>query len=170
MHDDVGTPHEALERLRVPQLGRLEAHPGQGRERDGPGRSGDVGCHDVEATCLAQELDDVRAEEARSTGHDDPTPAHAGILSKRAASPCPPPMHIVSTPYRASRRSISRSRLARIRPPVAPIGWPSEMPEPLTLTRSRSASVSFHSRKQAMTCAANASLISRRSTSAQSMP
>ena len=27
-----------------------------------------------------------------------------------------------------------------MRPPVAPIGWPSEMPEPLTLTRSRSAS------------------------------
>ena len=36
-----------------------------------------------------------------------------------------------------------------MRPPVAPIGWPSEMPEPLTLTRSRSASDSPQPRKQA---------------------
>ena len=59
--------------------------------------------------------------------------AHA--FSKIAAMPWPPPMHMVSRPYLPFRRCISRSRLARMRPPVAPIGWPREMPEPLTFSR-----------------------------------
>ena len=34
--------------------------------------------------------------------------------------------------------AISCSSVAMMRPPVAPIGWPIEMPEPLTLSRSKS--------------------------------
>jgi len=59
-------------------------------------------------------------------------PTHYGrsTRSKTAASPWPPPMHMVSSPYRAALRPISRASVARIRVPVAPTGWPSDMPEP----------------------------------------
>jgi Alcohol dehydrogenase GroES-like domain len=50
--------------------------------------------------------------------------------SHTAASPWPPPMHIVVSPWRASRRRISRASVHSVRAPVAPTGWPSEMPEP----------------------------------------
>ena len=56
--------------------------------------------------------------------------------------PCPPPMHIVSKANPPPRRFSSCSIVVRMRTPVAPIGWPSEMPEPLTLSRS-STSASF---------------------------
>ena len=88
-------------------------------------------------------------------------------LSKTAARPCPPPMHMVSSPYRAPRRFSSRASVASIRPPVAPTGCPSEMPEPCTFVRSRSAAANFHSRITASAWAANASLSSIRSMSRQ---
>ena len=69
-----------------------------------------------------------------------------------------------------SRRSSSRASVASIRPPVAPTGWPSEMPEPCTFVRSRSAPVNSHSRITASACAANASLSSMRSMSASVSP
>ncbi|OLT14175.1 hypothetical protein BJF79_03195 [Actinomadura sp. CNU-125] len=53
---------------------------------------------------------------------------------------------------------------------VAPTGWPSEMPDPLTLTRSQSPSARPHSRPTARTCAANASFSSMRSMSARVSP
>src|SRR5882757_7108484 len=55
--------------------------------------------------------------------------------------------------------------VARIRPPVAPTGWPSEIPEPLTFIRSKSAAPNFQSRVTASTCAAKASFSSMRSRS-----
>ena len=55
-------------------------------------------------------------------------------------------MHIVSTPNRLSRRRISWAIVARIRAPVAPTGWPNEIPEPLGLSRS-SVGSTFHSRR-----------------------
>src|SRR5690349_4324459 len=85
---------------------------------------------------------------------------HAEIRSNTAARPWPPPIHMVSSPYRASRSSSSRARVASIRPPVALTGCPSEMPDPRTLVRSRSASVNRHSRMHASAWAANASLSS----------
>ena len=45
-------------------------------------------------------------------------------------------MHMVSRPYLASRRSSSQAASRGCRAPVAPTGWPREMPEPLTLRRS----------------------------------
>ena len=57
-----------------------------------------------------------------------------------------------------------------MRAPVAPTGWPREMPDPWTLTRSQSASFRPHSRATARTCAANASFSSMRSTSASVIP
>ena len=54
-----------------------------------------------------------------------------------------------------------------IRAPLMPIGWPRAMPPPVTFSRSRS---NFSSRSQAITCAANASLISISSKSASVRP
>jgi hypothetical protein len=51
-----------------------------------------------------------------------------------AAMAWPKPMHIVARPYRASRRSSSETSVAVIRAPVAPSGWPSEMPPPFGFT------------------------------------
>ena len=56
----------------------------------------------------------------------------------------------------------------RIRPPVAPMGWPSEMPEPLTFSRSRSSQPQPFS--TASTCGAKASFSSTRSMSSQDRP
>ena len=50
-------------------------------------------------------------------------------------------MHIVARPYRSCLRHISRASVATILALVAPTGWPSEILEPLTLTRSWPASV-----------------------------
>jgi hypothetical protein len=60
--------------------------------------------------------------DAAGRSGDDRDAVHQDTRSNRAARPWPPPMHIVSRPYRASRRSISRSSVARMRPPVAPTG------------------------------------------------
>ena len=65
------------------------------------------------------------------------------------------------------RRLSSRASVASIRPPVAPTGWPSEIPEPCTFVRSRSAAPKPHSRITASACAANASLSSMTSMSLQ---
>src|SRR5262249_1895747 len=48
-----------------------------------------------------------------------------------AAIAWPKPMHIVARPKRASRRSSSETSVAVMRAPVAPSGWPREMPPPL---------------------------------------
>jgi hypothetical protein len=45
-------------------------------------------------------------------------------------------MHMVSSTKRDSRRRASYAAVASMRAPVAPTGWPSEMPEPLGFTRS----------------------------------
>src|SRR5580658_8577132 len=82
--------------------------------------------------------------------------------------PWPPPMHMVSRPYLPSRRFSSRSRLARMRPPVAPMGWPRLMPEPFTLSRSRSSQPQPLS--TASTWGAKASFSSTRSMSSQESP
>ena len=83
----------------------------------------------------------------------------------RTGRPCP------SRPRRrasrgrvvARRRFISCRRVVATRAPVAPIGWPSAIAPPLTLTLAMS---SDRSRAQAMTCAAKASFSSIRSMSA----
>ena len=63
------------------------------------------------------------------------------------------------------RRFSSRASVASIRPPVAPTGCPSEIPDPCTFVRSRSAAANFHSRITASAWAAKASLSSIRSMS-----
>ena len=54
--------------------------------------------------------------------------------STHMAMPMPPPMHSVARPFLASRLCISCSRVTRTRAPEAPIGWPSAIAPPLTLT------------------------------------
>src|SRR6476661_3310888 len=56
--------------------------------------------------------------------------------SKRPAAPWPPPMHIVTTPYFALRRSISLAMVPTIREPVMPKGWPIEIDPPFGLSFS----------------------------------
>ena len=48
----------------------------------------------------------------------------------------PPPMHSVARPFLASRFCISYSSVTSTRAPDAPIGWPSAIAPPLTLTLS----------------------------------
>src|SRR3984957_1057406 len=57
-------------------------------------------------------------------------------LSKIAAMPWPPPMHIVTSAYRPPVRRSSYSALTVRIAPVAPIGCPSETPLPFGLVRS----------------------------------
>ncbi len=78
---------------------------------------------------------------------------------------------MVSNAHPPLRRRSSCSIVARIRPPVAPIGCPSEMPEPFTFSRSStSARVSPHPCRTASTCTAKASLTSIRSRSSKPIP
>ena len=58
------------------------------------------------------------------------------MRSKMAAMPWPPPMHIVTSARRPPVRFSSYRALIVRMQPVAPIGWPSEMPLPLGLVRS----------------------------------
>src|SRR4029077_19543751 len=59
-------------------------------------------------------------------------------LSNRTAIPIPPETQRVAMPRRASRRRISWRSVVAMRAPVAPMGWPSAIAPPLTLTRAGS--------------------------------
>jgi hypothetical protein len=59
---------------------------------------------------------------------------HFYFLSKTAAIPRPPPPQMHSRPYFAPRRFISCTRVTSTRTPVAAMGCPREIPEPLTFT------------------------------------
>src|SRR5207247_3729341 len=83
-------------------------------------------------------------------------------FSTTMAIPWPTPMHMVASPYRDLRRESSWTRVAVMRTPLAPRGWPSAMAPPLGFTRAGSSS---RSRTQAMTWEANASFNSMRSMS-----
>ena len=86
----------------------------------------------------------------------------AHTRSMIVAVPMPPPVHIVTRPVVRSRRSSSSRSVPISMAPVAPIGWPSAIAPPLTLTRSGSRP---RSRIVFSGTAANASLISQRSMS-----
>ena len=87
--------------------------------------------------------------------------------SMMIAGAMPPAAHIVTSPRLRSRRS-SSSRTVPIRiDPVAPMGWPSAIEPPLTLTLSRS---SLRSRMNFSATTAKASLISNRSISSSVSP
>src|SRR5260370_27815669 len=68
---------------------------------------------------------------------------HSTTRSMIVAVPSPPPQHIVSRPYRRSRRSSSySSRFIRIAP-AAPNGCPTAIAPPRTFVLSRSGAGSF---------------------------
>src|SRR5918993_3635860 len=87
--------------------------------------------------------------------------AHAA-RSKIAAMPWPPPMHMVTRARRPPVRLSSYRALTVRMQPVAPMGWPSDTPEPLGLVRS---SGRLRSRTTARAWAAKASLTSNTSMS-----
>src|SRR5665213_1370231 len=125
-----------------------------------------------------QRLGDGAADAARPARHDR-HPCHArfslvfiftarrAYRSTHMAMPMPPPMHNVARPFLALRFCISYNSVTRMRAPEAPMGWPSAMAPPLTLTLSGSKP---SSRLTAQACAANASLASIRSRSAAFQP
>src|SRR6267154_5193888 len=83
------------------------------------------------------------------------------------AAPIPPPTHIVTIPYFALRRGISRSKVAVSLAPVQPSGWPRAMAPPLTFTLAGSMPRTFNT---ASDCAAKASFSSKRSMSSSERP
>src|SRR5512132_3491737 len=87
--------------------------------------------------------------------------------SRTTARPWPPEMHSVARPNAWPSSRISYARVRRRRAPLIPMGCPSEMPPPRGFSLSRS---NLRSRSHAMTCAANASLISITSMSASDRP
>ena len=85
----------------------------------------------------------------------------------RAASPWPPPPHRAAAPRPPPPRRSSSTRVITRRVPDMPMGWPRAMAPPLTLTTS---SAMPRSAMDAADTAANASLISNRSTSVTVRP
>src|SRR5215218_3034426 len=78
-------------------------------------------------------------------------------------------MHIVATPYRSPRRSSSFSKVAVTRAPVAPSGWPSEIPPPFGFTSPRRSCRPL-SRMNWSATEANASFTSTTATSSHASP
>src|SRR5688500_12437807 len=78
------------------------------------------------------------------------------------AMPWPPPTHIDSTPNSLSASSRPLINVVMMRAPVIPNGWPNAMAPPLTLSFSQGI---LSASADGTTCAANASLISKRSMS-----
>ena len=83
--------------------------------------------------------------------------------------PWPPPTHIVSRPIVLSCARRPLISVVVIRAPVMPNGWPSAM-APRDVQPCRRTGRCPASRAEGRTCAANASLISTRSTSAMLIP
>src|SRR3984885_4335053 len=79
----------------------------------------------------------------------------------------PPPMQSVARPFLALRRDISCNSVVSTRAPEAPIGWPSAMAPPLTLTIAGSQPRSLLT---ARACAAKASFASTSSRSLTDQP
>src|SRR6266487_4424224 len=61
---------------------------------------------------------------------------YAYMASKMAAMPWPPPIHILTRAYLPPMRLSSYRALTTNIQPVAPIGWPREMPLPFGFVRS----------------------------------
>src|SRR5262249_58569572 len=116
VHVDAAAQHEAV-----------EGRPGKRREgrHDCDGLARDPGLGQRPQIVVG--LREVRvAIERQGDAH--------GHRSNRTAMPIPPETQSVAMPRWASRRRISWSSVVAIRAPVAPIGWPSAMAPPLTLT------------------------------------
>src|SRR5580704_2222962 len=75
--------------------------------------------------------DDRRAPKDRKyETHRRGTALHQ-VRSNIPAAPMPPPMHMVTMPYRAFLRCKSRISVAVSFAPVQPSGWPSAIAPPL---------------------------------------
>ncbi len=134
-----------------------------------------VGCYQVSVGQLCGERSRALLSRSRSNARWTERPTADGkqtrmldMLSQSAPrSPvlrrCRPRRSRASRRDAASRAaSVSRSRV-----PLMPSGWPSAIAPPFTLTLSRSRPSSFSTERY---CAANASLISKRSMSSSARP
>src|SRR5579875_76818 len=149
----------------------LSRHAGDGRAHGGRGETElghqrDQAADPHGAAVVAHVVAEQRKQHGASPHRARPRcrrGGHAsGERSRSVAMPCPTPMHIVASPLRAFRRTISCTSVTRMRAPLAPTGCPSAIAPPLGLSRSRSIP---RSETHARTWAANASLSSTRSTS-----
>src|SRR5215471_6694024 len=96
-----------------------------GRARDGAVLLGEVfGREDVGGRGIGDQ---------ESPAGRRPGGSHYCRHSRIPAAPCPPPTHMVTIPYFALRRGISRRMVAVSLAPVQPSGWPRAMAPPLTL-------------------------------------
>ena len=80
-----------------------------------------------------------RRRPARPAGRPTPVAVSARVPEPTeisSASPCPPPPQSAATPVPPPRRRSSYARVSTSRAPEAPIGCPSAIAPPLTLTRS----------------------------------
>jgi hypothetical protein len=92
-------------------------------------------CRRVSAETLTM---DVPVERALARAADE-QPVLRGRAYSRSTTPAiaiPNPTHMVAIPKRSPRRSSSFRSVAVMRAPVAPSGWPSEMPPPFGLMSS----------------------------------
>src|SRR3984893_2503420 len=96
--------------------------------------------------------------------HSSGSPDQTSISS---ASPWPPPEQIAASPSPPPLRRSSWTIVPRIRPPLAPIGWPSATAPPLTLARSGSTPSIF---TELTATDENASFTSTRFTSPIDLP
>src|SRR6185437_3994847 len=119
--------------------------------------------------------------ERRAAGRELSAGRHA--LSITIACPKPPAAQTVINPNCAPRRTSSLASVVRMRPPVAPNGWPMAIDPPITLRRARSTSPTGSAKparsaqacdvkpaRLQSTCAAKASCISTRSISPSPSP
>src|SRR5690606_2349185 len=105
---------------------------------------------------------------ARQARLSAPAQANRPYTSSSAmAVASPPPMHRLATPRLPPRASRAASRVATIRAPLAPIGWPRAQAPPLTFSFSRGIASSLSA---IIATTAKASLISKRSTSSTDQP
>ena len=154
-HADPLAPARAAPR---PARGRRRlADPGRAGEPDDLGRAGvrrerrpstSRSCGDVVLDQRDQPGHRARRRppRARSTQRPGPTSRgtpgrghprrHARDAAASSASPWPPPPHSAAAPMPPPRRCSSSARCSTIRAPDIPIGWPSAIAPPLTLTLS----------------------------------
>src|SRR5271170_5962970 len=114
----------------------------------------------VECVAFVGTIERYACNAADQRGRDRCAAAHINSTAIAVASP--PPMQRLAIPRRLPRALSAYSRVVMMRAPVAPIGCPSAQAPPLMFTFRGSRSNSWIA---AIGTAANASLISYRSTS-----
>src|SRR3954468_3023527 len=167
---DVGVrKHRLAVALRL-HVGTAAQDHGGGRRSESLGRLGLGGRYDEDpflGDTHRPQGRDVRLRLLLRGRGDEDVAVQAASRSTSAARPRPPETQRVAMPRSPSLAAMPCSRVTRMRAPVAPMGWPSEMAPPSGFTVSYGKSRSF---RQASTWQAKASLSSTSSMALMSRP